>query len=332
MVANRLGSKNNRTNGSRRGTRARASSALDDRSKRDIIGVALCATAIALMIAVVSRNSGIASEAAASGLKIARRCRRVPRPVGLLLWGISFFVRADIREARTGAGIGIVLLALISLAALATPGQGTERFVDPSAVALYGGYLGGSVAWLLVTLTGPVISSVLLFGLLIAGLVVTGLSISALVDVVRERFGYEDEEPPLPRRRERSVKAGAGASVDASSRSEAVTETLRTAGSRRAARTQVAAEPEANRKTVRPQRLSPRVRWRASSYRRSPRSPRPHSRRPSTRRATTSFARPRGHHRDPRDFDIPARVVALGRRTDGHAVRSRDRQGVRSTK
>jgi len=168
---------------------------LDDRSKRDIIGVALCAFAIALMIAVVSRTSGMATEAASGGLKLAFGIGAFLIPIGLLLWGVSFFVRADIRESRTGAGIGIILLALISIAALAPSGP-VE--LTPEAVAAEGGYVGGGFAWLLAKLTGELIAGVLLVGLLVAGLVVTGLSISALIDMLRDRFEPAEEAPARP--------------------------------------------------------------------------------------------------------------------------------------
>ncbi|HSK46657.1 MAG TPA: DNA translocase FtsK 4TM domain-containing protein [Coriobacteriia bacterium] len=176
---------------------------LDDRSKRDIVGVALCAFAIALMIAVVSRSSGVATEAASGGLKLAFGVGAYLIPIGMLLWGVSFFVRADIREARTGAGIGIILLALISLAAIAPSGPVS---LEQSAVAVQGGYVGGGFAWLLARLTGELITGVLLTGLLVGGLVVTGLSISALVDQLRDYFEPQDEEPLRPARRERASK------------------------------------------------------------------------------------------------------------------------------
>jgi len=56
----------NKRNSSSKRTAGRSSSrqerpVLDDRSKRDIIGVALSALAIALMIAVLSRSTGVAS-------------------------------------------------------------------------------------------------------------------------------------------------------------------------------------------------------------------------------------------------------------------------------
>lgn len=244
MATNRSKSTKSRSTGSRSSSRGSSKQpAFDERSKRDIIGVALSVSAVALMIAVASTETGVLAAAGSSGLKGLFGIGAFLVPIGLLLWGVSFFVRADIQEARTGAGIGIILLAIVSLAALATPGTGTLRFVDPELVTSYGGYLGGGLAWVLVTLTGPVISGVLLFGLLLAGLVVIGLSISALVEMLRDRFGPAEEEPARPARRERASKTmPLGDVVGAPVAAEKASAQRKTA--------REATDPEAARRTV----------------------------------------------------------------------------------
>lgn len=244
MATNRSKSTRSRTSGSRGGSRhSKKQPAFDERSKRDIIGVALSASAVALMIAVASTDTGVLAAAGSSGLKGLFGVGAYLVPVGLLLWGVSFFVRADIREVRTGAGIGIILLAIISLAALATPGTETSRFVDPALVTMYGGFIGGGLAWILATLTGPAISAVLLVGLLIAGLVVTGLSISALFDLLRDRFTPAADEAPRPARRERPPKTTPLGDVSGPAAVPEKPSTLRK-GQREVA------DPEAMRKTV----------------------------------------------------------------------------------
>lgn len=177
---------------------------LDDRSKRDIVGVGISAAAVALMIAVMSANSGVAGGAAATALKSAFGIGAYLVPIGMLLWGVSFFVRADIREGRTGIGIGIVLLGIISLAALATPDR---AYLDKTEVLTHGGYLGGGIAWGLVTLVEPTITTVLLIALIVVGLVVTGFSISGLVDAVRERWAGEEGDEQVPARKRAKERA-----------------------------------------------------------------------------------------------------------------------------
>jgi S-DNA-T family DNA segregation ATPase FtsK/SpoIIIE len=238
--------------GTRSRSRDRQPGVLDERSKRDLIGVVLSASAVALMIAVASQNTGLLADAGSSGLKMLFGVGAFLVPIGLLLWGISFFVRADIREARTGAGIGIVLVALVSLAALTTPGTEIARFVDPELVAQYGGLIGGGLAWVLVTLFGTTISAVLLVGLLIAGLVVTGLSISALVEMVRERLAPA-EETARPARRERVSKTATLGDAASATDAQEPSQTQRKAS-------REASDLEAGRRTVpSPKTVAPRA-------------------------------------------------------------------------
>jgi len=249
------GSSGARSGSKRAKPSARGASAgiLDDRSKRDIIGVALSAVAVALMIAVVSRSSGVAADAASVGLRAAFGVGAYLIPIGLLLWGVSFFVRAEIHEGRTGIGLGLVVLSIISLAALATPGA--EYLGDVDTVALHGGYVGGAAAWALATPTTPAIAAVLLVGLLVVGLVITGLSISGLVDVVRERLSREPEPAARSARapKERAARtAPLGHDEDEPAGSKTAVLPMRS-------RTP-AADPEAARKTTPvPKTVAPRA-------------------------------------------------------------------------
>ena len=93
-------------------------------------------------------------------------------------------MRTEIHEGRTGLGLGIVALAVISMAALASPEQ--DFFSDPQVLATHGGYLGASIAWALYSIAGLTISYVLLIGLMLVGFIITGLSITGLVDWVRD--------------------------------------------------------------------------------------------------------------------------------------------------
>jgi len=174
-----------RTAPARPGGRAAAKqqSVIDDGARREIVGVALCVLGIALMVAVLSHNSGFAARAGAGALKMAFGIGAYVIPIFLVLWGISFFVRAEIHEGRTGLGLGIVGLAIISMAALTTP---YAAFFDATAVlANHGGYVGGAVAWALYKSVGLTIGFVLLGGLLVVGLIITGSRASVSTALVR---------------------------------------------------------------------------------------------------------------------------------------------------
>jgi S-DNA-T family DNA segregation ATPase FtsK/SpoIIIE len=145
------------------------------------------------LIAVFSQHTGVVTDASASGLKLAFGIGAYLIPVVLLVWGISFFVRAEIHEGRTGLGLGLVVLAIISMMALTSPEQ--DFFSDKQVLASHGGYLGGSIAWALSSIAGVTISFVLLGGLMLVGFIVTGLSITALVDMLRDGVSREKDLP-----------------------------------------------------------------------------------------------------------------------------------------
>ncbi|MBE0477228.1 MAG: DNA translocase FtsK 4TM domain-containing protein [Coriobacteriia bacterium] len=174
---------------------------LDDESRRDIYGIALCALAIALMIAVLAEDTGVAARAVANVVRLLFGIGAYAIPVAVLLWGVSFFVRAfSISEGRVGGGLALLMVAAVSMIALASPQAG---FWEPASVADHGGYLGGAFAWALRSLLGQAIAYVALAALMLIGLVVTGWSVSGAVQWLGERLrGDGDEEPgPAPRRR-----------------------------------------------------------------------------------------------------------------------------------
>lgn len=179
------------TTGRRTASKQKAPGVLDDRARREIVGVALALVGIALLIAVLSRHTGIVTDASSNGLKLALGIGAYLIPVFLILWGVSFFIRGEIHEGRTGLGLTIVAIAVISMAALNSPGQ--LFFSDKAVLATHGGYVGASVAWALSSLVGTTIGYVLLSGLMLVGFIVTGLSITALVEWVRN-LSYR--EPP----------------------------------------------------------------------------------------------------------------------------------------
>jgi len=197
----------NKSTGSRSGksTRAKkksgtssssgAHAVLDERSRREIIGVALSLLGVALLIAVVSGHTGVVTDAVAYGLKLSFGIGAYLIPAFLLLWGVSFFVRTEIHEGRTGLGLGLVILAFVSISALSSPGY--RFFDDPQVLQGHGGYLGAVVAWALHSIAGSAISYLVLVGVALVGMIVTGLSITALVDWVRG-LAAADLEPDEP--------------------------------------------------------------------------------------------------------------------------------------
>ncbi len=170
---------------------------LDDEARHDIYGIILTATAIALAVAVLSERTGILGGFLATALRRGVGVGAYVVPVLLLLWGVSFFVRAfAISERRVGAGLGLVLLATISIVAVSAP-TGTQ--FDALVVETLGGYVGGAVAWALTSLVGSTIAYVLLSALMLSGLVITGMSVSGIVDWVMGVFSPQPKSEPAER-------------------------------------------------------------------------------------------------------------------------------------
>ena len=294
-----------RSNG-RSAAKQKKGSVLDERAHREILGVGLALFGVILLISVLSGHTGVVTDAGASALKLAVGIGAYLLPVFLLVWGISFFVRADIHEGRTGIGLGIVILAIISMAALASPEQ--DFFSDPAVLATHGGYVGASVAWALWSIAGATISFVLLTGLLLIGLIVTGLSITVLVDWVRESFSREKGPPePASQARERAPRTvplgDAGDSSGGSAgQSEAVTSRPSRAGQTDA---EVARRTVPIAKTVSPRAMEGFVLPALGLLSKTSESASKHKASDTEQRATAQAIAD-----TLATFDIPARVVA----------------------
>ena len=221
---------------------------LDDRAKREIVGVALAVVGIALLIAVLSHTNAYLAEASATGLKLAFGIGAYLIPVFLVLWGVSFFVRAEIREIRTGIGLGILALSIISIAALTTAAPKGHIF-DSIALTGHGGYVGAGVAWALYAAVGTTIGYVLLGGFVIVGLIVTGLSITGLVEWVRGAFEREPESSQRElRSRQRAPRTIPLAAADAAAETAMEAAASDLGGRRRKAAE--SPDPEAARRTT----------------------------------------------------------------------------------
>ncbi len=180
--------KKRRSTGGTKKARPRHASAsiLDPEARRDIYGIILVAAAIALAIALLSGGAGMLGAPIASTLRLTFGLGAYVLPVLLLLWGVTFFVRAiAISTLRVAAGLGIVLLALIGMLALGSPEPTQWRLAELQA---HGGYVGAALAWALRSLVGVLISTVLLAALMLIGLVLTGLSVSGFVEWTTGRF------------------------------------------------------------------------------------------------------------------------------------------------
>ncbi len=177
---------------------------LDDDARREVAGVLVSAAALALAISVVNPSAGVVPGFVARTLGLGIGIGAYVLPFVVLLWGASFFVRSvRIDEVRVGAGLALVVVSVISIAAVGAP---IAVFWEPDVLTARGGYLGGGIAWASRMLFGPTISYVLLAAAVVVGLVIAGMPLSELLEKVvraarRAPEGASFNDAPSPRRR-----------------------------------------------------------------------------------------------------------------------------------
>lgn len=233
----------------RRSTKPKASAAsfrmpsltIDPQTRREIAGIALCALAIALGIAVLTTSDAPIAHYTDSLLRAAFGIGAFIVPVVVLLWGVSFFLPdADVDEAAVGAGLALAFVAVIAIVAVPAP----EKLQWSRAVlASYGGYVGGAVAWVLRSLLGRPIAYVLLFASFVIGtLLATRVSIAAGLEALAgRREEARAERAPSPRRRRERAAADF---------EPGVAETAAAPEAGRTRRIDPVMDPEARRKTA----------------------------------------------------------------------------------
>mgnify|MGYP001034753565 FL=1 len=180
---------------------------LDADTRHEIVGIVLAATAIALLIALVTESSGVLPQAVSHAMRLGFGIGAYAIPVLVMLWAVTFFVRSvRIDETRVGLGLGIVLIAAIALLSI---GNHEASQWESATLAATGGYIGGGVAWLLRKLLGQPISYVVAVALALTGLVVAGLSIAEVLERVRDLLGGRRQqvaEQPAAVSRRRAAK------------------------------------------------------------------------------------------------------------------------------
>lgn len=158
----------------------------DMSARMDIAGVLITALGIALFVAVLSKSTGVATNALSWGIKELFGVGAYVLPIALILWGLSFFIpRASISEGRVATGLVLIFLSVVSFAALPIP---LEHMFDSAIIPTHGGFLGAGITWLLVKLTGTVIAGILLGALGCVGLIVLGLSFSRFFEFLSDWF------------------------------------------------------------------------------------------------------------------------------------------------
>lgn len=170
----------------------------DERTKRDITGVAVTLLGIVLFVAAVVPTDALITSFVSQLLHLCLGIGAYLLPFFLVAIGASCLVRID-KEGiplRASVGLAMLFVAVLSLLALFTPEaapDATDNLFLADQLSARGGYIGAGIAWCGLTLFGKVISAIVLFGLAIAGLIVIGFSVSSIVDKLRALAAAREE-------------------------------------------------------------------------------------------------------------------------------------------
>ncbi len=170
---------------------------LDDRTRRDIVGVGFIILGIVLFIAAAAPAGAIVTDFLSESLHVVFGVGCYIMPFFLVAIGgaVLYRMQSERMSLRVTLGLSLILVALLGIIALFTPttGTGPAALFDRIALVTHGGYVGAALAWMGLTLFGPAISAILLIGVAIVGVIVIGFSISAFLEKVRARYDLDGE-------------------------------------------------------------------------------------------------------------------------------------------
>lgn len=170
---------------------------LDDRTRRDIVGVGFIILGIVLFIAAAAPAGAIVTDFLSESLHVVFGVGCYIMPFFLVAIGgaVLYRMQSERMSLRVTLGLSLILVALLGIIALFTPttGTGPAALFDRIALVTHGGYVGAALAWVGLTLFGPAISAILIIGVAIVGVIVIGFSISAFLEKVRARYDLDGE-------------------------------------------------------------------------------------------------------------------------------------------
>ena len=170
---------------------------LDDRTRRDIVGVGFIILGIVLFIAAAAPAGAIVTDLLSESLHVVFGVGCYIMPFFLVAIGgaVLYRMQSERMSLRVTLGLSLILVALLGIIALFTPttDTGPAALFDRIALVTHGGYVGAALAWVGLTLFGPAISAILLIGVAIVGVIVIGFSISAFLEKVRARYDLDGE-------------------------------------------------------------------------------------------------------------------------------------------
>ena len=213
--AAKKGNKNTRQQGRQRAAKPVAPQR--SAAVNDILGVVLIALSIAMVIAVVIPTSAPVTAAVGAFLSMLFGRGALLAPLALAIFALTFFADEEgPLSGRIAFGLVLIVLSILSFISLTYPGaeQHPDVVISDVVVLERGGYVGGGIAWGLLSAVGFGVGAVILIGVAIIGCVVCGFSISGAIAKLRERMGVASAQREVAReqrRQDRELKRAASA-------------------------------------------------------------------------------------------------------------------------
>ena len=124
---------------------------LDDRTRRDIVGVGFIILGIVLFIAAAAPAGAIVTDFLSESLHVVFGVGCYIMPFFLVAIGgaVLYRMQSERMSLRVTLGLSLILVALLGIIALFTPttGTGPAALFDRIALVTHGGYVGAALAW-----------------------------------------------------------------------------------------------------------------------------------------------------------------------------------------
>ena len=154
-----------------------------------IVGIALIVCAVAMVASLVVPSGAIVTRTMAWLLRLCFGRGAILFPATLVVFAVSFFFKdGGPVSKRSIVGMSLIVLAILGLLSVNMPlvESHPETAVNAPVVELYGGYVGGALAWLLLVSVGRAVGNIILVGVIIVGAVVGDFSVLRLVGRIKE--------------------------------------------------------------------------------------------------------------------------------------------------
>ena len=154
-----------------------------------IVGIALIVCAVAMAVSLMVPSGAIVTRTMSWLLRLCFGRGAILFPAALVAFALGFFFEdGGPISKRFIVGMSLIFLAILGLLSVNIPlvESHPETVVNAPVVELYGGYVGGALAWLLLVSVGRAVGNIILAGVIIVGAVVGDFSVLRLVGRVKE--------------------------------------------------------------------------------------------------------------------------------------------------